>query len=131
MSVIGVDDSKKEYDNRAELVGKDEFSDSKIDSNKVGKNDVAEEKNYWKTSKFKKLSKSIKTIESLGFLILRTRLVFTKSKQVFFKAPIFYYFNPKHHIQMKMDALGYQIDGVLNELTLNDSSRWHPMAFFF
>ena len=30
-----------------------------------------------------------------------------------------------------MDILDYAIGGVLGQLTLDDSSQWHPKAFFF
>ncbi len=29
-----------------------------------------------------------------------------------------------------MDASGYAIGGILSQLTSDDSSRWHPVAFF-
>ena len=52
-------------------------------------------KNVQKMSKFKNLSKSQKTVGSLDFLTLGAKLAFTKLRQPFLKAPIFYYFNPK------------------------------------
>ena len=46
--------------------------------------------------KFKKSSKFKKMFGS-DFLILKTKLAFTKLKQALFKTPILHYFDPKHH----------------------------------
>ena len=46
------DNGKKENYKKAELDDKDEFSDGKIDSNKIDNNDVVEKKNHQKMSKF-------------------------------------------------------------------------------
>ena len=95
-SIVGVAvDSKKVYGDRVKLIGKHEVDD------KVRKNS--------RMSKSKKLSKSKKMVESLDFLILRAKLAFTKLRQRFFKSLIFYYFNPKHHIQIEIDVSEYAI----------------------
>ena len=62
-----------------------EFTDDKIGKNQKMCNSIT-------------LSKSKKTVVSLDFLVFRTRLGFTKMKQVFVKAPIFYHFNRKCYI---------------------------------
>ena len=82
---------------------------SKIDNNEVGSDKVDNEvgKKGQKTSKSKKLSKSKKTIGSSDFFTFGAKLVFTKLKQAFFKAPILYHFDPEHYIQIEMDTLGY------------------------
>lgn len=67
----------------------------------------------------------------LGFLTLRARLVFIKWSQVFIKVSIFYYFDPKCHIRIKTNAFGYAINGVFNQLVLDDSGQWHLVIFFF
>ena len=77
----------------------------------------------------KKLSKSEKT-ES-DFFISVARLVFTKLRQEFVKALIFYHFNQKCHIQIKIDALSYAICGILSQLILDNLSQWHLVTFFF
>ena len=63
-----------------------EFNCSEIEGNEVGDDKVPKEKNY------QKMSKSKKTIRSSDFLSLGAKLVFTKLKQVFVKAPILYHF---------------------------------------
>ena len=58
----------------------------------------------------------------LDFLILRTRLAFTKLRQAFVKALIFYHFDPKYYIWFETNASGYDIGGVLSQPTLDDLS---------
>ena len=65
----------------------------------------------------------------LGFLTSGARRVFAKLRQAFIKAPILHHFDPEHHIRVETDVSGYIIGGVFNQLTSNDSSRWHPVAF--
>ena len=69
---------------------------SEVDSDEIGNDEI--EKKGQKRSKPKKLSKSKKIVGSLDFLILRAKLVFTKLRQAFVKALIFYHFNLKCHI---------------------------------
>ena len=64
--------------------------------------------------------KSRKIVSSLDFFTNKTRLTFTKLRQVFVKAPIFYHFDLKRYIQIEMNALGYAIGGVLGQLTLEN-----------
>ena len=64
------------------------------------------------------------------FLTPRAKLVFTKLKQTIFKAPILHHFDPECHVRIETDVSGYAIGGVLNWLTLDDSGRSHPVAFF-
>ena len=59
-------------------------------------------------------------IRSLNFFIFRTRLTFTKLRQTFIKALIFYHFDPKYHIQIEIYALGYVISGVFSQVTLDN-----------
>ena len=105
-------------------------------------------KNLAKTTKFKILVKSKNhdfpksRLEEAGtdFLIPKTRLAFTRLRQAFIEAPILHHFNPKCHIWIETDALGYAIGGVLSQLssgtrpdgvvTKNDLGQWHPVAFF-
>ena len=60
-----------------------------------------------------------------GFFTPKVRLVFTKLRQMFVKAPILYYFDPEYHIQINIDASGYAIDQILNQLTSNNLGWWH------
>ena len=51
-------------------------------------------------------------------------------RQVFIKAPILYHFDPKSHIRVETDVSGYVISGVFSQLTSDNSSQWHLVAFF-
>ena len=64
------------------------------------------------------------------FFIIDARRAFTKLRQAFIKAPILNYFDPEHHIRIKMDALGYIVGGILNQLTSDDLDQWLLVAFF-
>ena len=66
----------------------------------------------------------------LGFLTLKARLAFTQLRQAFVKAPILYYFNPECHIQIETAKFGHAISGILSQLTLDNLSQWHLIAFF-
>ena len=46
--------SRNEYDNKAKLDNRYKISGNKVNSKKIKDNDIVEEKNYQKTSKFKK-----------------------------------------------------------------------------
>lgn len=102
--VIGVGGSRKKRENRDELVDKSEIDNNEVGGDKID-NDV---------KKNQKMSKSKKMIESSDFFIFRAKLVFTKLKQVFFKTPIFYYFDSKYHIRIATDILGYAISRLLS-----------------
>lgn len=69
-----------------------------------------QKKNHQKTFKFKK------TVSSSEFLITGARLIFNKLRQAFVKILILYYFNLKRYIWIKIDALGYAISKVFNQL---------------
>ena len=102
--------------------GRNEIDRSGMDNVKVDDGEVEVDevgKKGQKTSKSKNWSKSKKTIR-LDFLTPGARLAFTKLRQAFVKASILYHFNPKYHIQIKTNVLGYAIGGVLNQLTLDD-----------
>lgn len=45
-----------------------------------------------------------------SFLTLDAKLISLQLRQVFTKAPIFYYFNSKHYISIKTNTFGYTID---------------------
>ena len=106
---------------------------SKLDSGEVDGGEVKDDeigKKVQKMSKFKNLSKSKKTVGSSDFLTPGARLVFTKLRQAFFKALILHHFDLKYYIRIKTDVLGYAIGGVFSQLTLDDLSWWHLVAFF-
>lgn len=56
----------------------------------------------------------VKPKSKLSFLTLRTRLAFVKLGQAFIESSIFYYFDLKSYIYIKIDILGYIIDKVFN-----------------
>ena len=90
---------------------------SEIDSNEIDGSEVGNDKvgkKVQKTSKSKNLSNSKKTVRSLDFFIFGAKLVFTKLRQVFFKAPILHHFNPERHIRIEMDVSDYAINGVFS-----------------
>ena len=97
-------------------------SRSRIDDNKVDSNEVEDykvEKKVQKSSKSKNLSKSIKTVK-IDFLIPKAKLVFTKLRQAFVKAPILHHFDLERHIRIETDASSYIIGDILNQLTSDD-----------
>ena len=96
------------------------IEDDEVDGDGVGDDEVG--------TKFQKLSKSKKT--KSGFFTSGARKAFTKLRQVFIKAPILHHFDPERHIRVETDVSGYAIGGVLNQLTLDDSGQWYPIAFF-
>ena len=49
-----------------------------------------------------------------GFLTPKARLAFTQLRQAFVKTLILHHFDPKSHIRIETDALGYAIGGVLS-----------------
>ena len=51
-----------------------------------------------------------------SFLTLEAKSAFNRLPLAFIEAPIYQHFNPKCHIWIKTDALGYAIGGVLSQL---------------
>ena len=99
-----------------------------VDSGEVEVDEVG--KKVQKTSKSKNSSKSKKAIGPSDFLTLGAKLAFTELRQAFLKALILHHFDLEHHIRIETNASGYAIIGVLSQLTSDDSSRWHLVAFF-
>ena len=56
----------------------------------------------------------------LGYLTPNARQAFSKLRQAFTKAPILWHFDPAYYIRIKIDALSYTIDKVLNQLILDN-----------
>ena len=106
-----------------------------------------------KLAKSQKLSKSGKNSSKSGnlpnfgttetgpsFLTLKAKLAFNRLWLAFIKAPILWHFDPKYHIWIETDVLGYIIGGVLSQLVSKTSSngvvtktnlgQWHSIAFF-
>ena len=102
--VVEIDGGSRARCNRSEL------DRSKIDSGKVDDKEVGDDEIR---KNFQKSSKSQKTVGS-NFFTSRTRLVFTKLRQVFVKALIIYYFDLKRHIQIETDISSYAMGEVLS-----------------
>ena len=118
--------SRAEHDGRRIRIDDDEVDGDEVEVNEVEDDEVG--KRVQKLSKSKNLFKSKKIVRS-DFFTPRAKLAFTELRQVFVKAPILHHFDPKRHIRIKTDASGYAISGVLNQLTSDNSGRWHLIAF--
>ena len=123
---VEVDSISRARCDRSKL-DKNKIDGNEVDGSEVKDNEVGEK--VQKLSKSKNLSKFKKTVRS-DFFISGVKLAFIKLKQAFVKALISYYFDLKYHIRIETDALGYAIDGVLSQLTLDNLSQWHLVAFF-
>ena len=113
-------------DSRAER-GQSKIDGSRMDNVEVNGGEVKVDE---VGKKVQNSSKSKKTVRFLDFLTPKAKLVFTKLRQAFIKAPILQHFDPERHIWVEIDALGYAIGGVLSQLTLDDLGQWHLVAFF-
>ena len=92
--------------------------------------------NSFKNKKSRKSTRvpNIGATEKPNFLTPDAKKVFNHLRLAFIKAPILQYFDPKSHIRIKTDALGYALGGVLSQLNLNchaPSNQWYLIAYFF
>ena len=55
-----------------------------------------------------------------GYTTPKARLAFSQLRKAFTKALILQHFDPEYHIRIETDALGYAIDKVLSQLTLDN-----------
>ena len=69
--------------------------------------------------------------QSDTFFIANARKAFTKLRQVFIKALILNLIDLERYIRIEINPLGYIIDRIFSQLTLNNLGQWHPLAFFF
>ena len=109
-------------------INRSRMDDVEVDGGEVEVDKVG--KKVQKLFKSKNSSKSKITVRSLDFLTPKAKLVFTKLRQVFLKAPILHHFDPNRHIRIETNALGYAIGRVLNQLTMDDLCQWHQVTFF-
>ena len=112
---VGVSGNSRARRNGSKL-DRSKLDGDELDGGKVEDDEVKKKK----MSQSKTLSKSKKTLRSSDFLTLRTKLVFTKLRQVFFKTPILYHFDSKRHIWIETDLSRYTIGGVLSQLISDD-----------
>ena len=68
-------------------------------------------------------SKSFTENSGLGFFIPKARLAFTKLRQAFIKVSNLHDFDPKCHIHIEIDVSRYAINGIFNQLSL-DNLGW-------
>ena len=115
--VVGVGDDSRARRDKSEF-DRSGMDNVEVDGGKVEDDEVG--KKGRKTSI--NLSKSKKTVGS-DFLTLVAKLMFTKLRQAFLKAPILHHFNSERYIWIEMDVSGYTIGGVLSQLTLDNLGR--------
>ena len=109
-------------DNNRARRDKSKRDGNKIDNNEVSDCEVDDEvgKKGQETFKFKnlfksrKLSKSKETVRSSDFLTPKTKLAFTKLRQMFFKVLILHHFDLECQIRIETDISGYTIDRVFS-----------------
>ena len=63
------------------------------------------------------------------FLTIDARGAFAKLTQTFVEAPILNHFDPKCHIRIETNASDNAIGQTFSQLTSDDLSQWHPVAF--
>ena len=69
-------------------------------------------------------------IGATGYLIPDAKQAFIQLRQAFTKASILQHFDPKYHIRIKTDMLGYAISGLLSQLILDNLGQWHLIVFY-
>ena len=123
---VGGSDSRAGCDCRYKL-DESEIGGGEIDGREVGNNEVRNK--VQKTSKSRILSKSKKTVGS-DFFTLEARLTFTILKHLFVKASIPHHFDLKCPIRVEKNVSGYAIDGIVNQLTLDNLGQLRLVTFF-
>ena len=76
---------------------------------------------------------NVETIGEPNFLTPNAKNTFNHLWLAFIEALILQHFDPKSHIWIEINALGYAIGGVLSQLNLDSyalSDQWHPVAYF-
>ena len=69
------------------------------------------------------LLKSKNSNKATGYLTPGVKQAFIQLRQAFTEAPILQHFDPKCHIWIETDLLGYAIGEVLSQLTLDNLGR--------
>ena len=67
--------------------------------------------------------KGVKDVKNSDYPIPATKKAFNYLRHVFTQASIFQHFDPKRHIRIKTDVLGYAIDRFVSQLILDDLGR--------
>ncbi len=55
----------------------------------------------------------------MDFLIFKAKKTFIHLQKAFIETPIFEHFDPKYHIRIETDTLGYAIDRILSQIILD------------
>ena len=66
----------------------------------------------------------------MSYLTPDARRAFTQLRQKFTKTPILQHFDLECYIWIETNALSYAIGGVLSQPTLDNSGKWHPVAYY-
>ena len=109
--VIGVSNDNRAGCDKNKVDG-NELVHAEVDGSEIEDDEFGNK--VQKTSKSKNLSKSKKTVGSLDLFTPRAKLVFTKLRQTFFKAPIIHHFDLEYHIQIEIDVSDHTIDRVFS-----------------
>ena len=107
-----------------------ENGDEKELTQKSRKSHMAKSKKWIQVEKSEAAKAKNLNSQSVLFLTPKAKKAFIKLRQAFVKALILNHFDPERHIRIETDVSGYTIGGILSQLTSDDSSRWHPVAFF-
>ncbi len=107
-----------------------EDQDKKEPAQKSRKGQKTAKSKKWIQAKKAETSRAKNLGQSGSFLIADARRAFIELRQAFVETLILNHFNPKHHIQIETDTSGYAIGKILSQLTSDNLSRWHPVAFF-
>ena len=74
--------------------------------------------------------KDVKAAQNSDYLISAIKKAFNHLRHPFTQAPILQHFDPERHIRIEINVSGYAIGGVINQLTLDNLSPWHLMAYY-
>ena len=136
--VIDIKDSDRSK--RIKLKTRRSKSQNSAKSQKLSKSGKSKGKKSKKPSKSGNLPNFDAREAGPSFLTAGSREAFNRLRLVFTKAPILQHFDPKCHIWIETNVLGYAISIVLSQLvfeirlngvvTKTDLSHWHPVGFF-
>lgn len=70
-------------------------------------------------------------IRPIFFFFFDVKIIFIELKQTFIVTYIIYYFDAKYYVKIKIDVFGYPINQIFGQLTSNNLSQQHLVAFFF
>ena len=74
--------------------------------------------------------KGVKVAKGSNYLTSASKKAFNHLRHVFTQAPIFQHFDPEQHIWIETNISDYAINKVPSQLTLDDLSWWHFVAYY-